>query len=152
MPCRPYKTKEQKEETRVAHLHRYKMSRREKRKVSDATRVYNKQYKREKREWVDNYKLSRGCEICGYNKAPEALDFDHLPGFEKRIIVACLVNTTHSYETLKAEIDKCRILCANCHRIVSRRQNIERLARKKEAKKFDGQLMMFDIIELEDAS
>lgn len=32
---------------------------------------------------IDNYKVSIGCEICGYNKHPSALCFDHL-GIEEK--------------------------------------------------------------------
>lgn len=74
------------------------------------------------REIVDAIKMEKGCARCGYNEAPEALDFDHISG-EKRFCVAAAV-LVHgcSIDTIKNEIDKCQILCANCHRIVTRQR------------------------------
>ncbi len=61
-----------------------------------------------------DYKIARGCEICGYIGHPAALDFDHVRG-NKSHIVSCSKTVAHA----KEEIKKCRILCANCHRIVT---------------------------------
>ena len=36
------------------------------------------------REWIANYKIQKGCELCGFNKWPEALDFDHKNPKDKR--------------------------------------------------------------------
>ena len=56
----------------------------------------------------------RLTEFCGYNEYPEALDFDHLPGQLKIKDVSHMLG--HSLESLMAEIDKCEVVCANCHR------------------------------------
>ena len=54
------------------------------------------------------------CEICGYNKCIGALDFHHLDSNEKDIDYTKLKN--RSWERLKNEIDKCMLVCSNCHR------------------------------------
>jgi len=59
-------------------------------------------------------KLERGCVDCGYNRYPEALDFDHLPGAEKVKTVALMWGW--SWDKVLAEIDKCEVVCSNCHR------------------------------------
>lgn len=64
-------------------------------------------------------KLERGCELCGYNANPVALDFDHRDPSLKRLKIA---GSTASPERLLEEMEKCRVLCANCHRIESHRQ------------------------------
>lgn len=53
------------------------------------------------------------CEICGYNKmCLGAYHFHHLNPKEKSFgISAC----TKSFDYLKTEVDKCQLLCANCH-------------------------------------
>ena len=64
---------------------------------------------------VNQIKLKRGCEICGYNKHAVALDFDHINRETKFKSVSQMF--TCSWERIQKEIDKCRVLCANCHRI-----------------------------------
>ena len=58
------------------------------------------------------YKGGR-CQICGYNKCMNALEFHHLNPQEKDFTIS---GGTKSFESLKPEIDKCILVCANCHR------------------------------------
>lgn len=60
-------------------------------------------------------KVERGCVDCGYNAHPAALDFDHLPGTEKLYRVCTMAGM--SRKLIDAEIAKCEVVCANCHRI-----------------------------------
>lgn len=53
------------------------------------------------------------CEICGYNKCIWALQFHHRDPAEKEFEVGS--GNTYGWEKIKAETDKCRLLCANCH-------------------------------------
>lgn len=69
----------------------------------------------ERRQFLDAYKLKHGCVDCGYTDHPAALEFDHLPGSDKLAPVGNLVLA--SMERLMAEIAKCEVVCANCHRI-----------------------------------
>jgi len=70
--------------------------------------------KSEIRRWVYEYKRDElSCAECE-EAHPAALDFHH-PG-EKELGVAQMVNQGYSKESLRAEIDDCRVLCANCHR------------------------------------
>lgn len=69
------------------------------------------------REKVNKFKMDKGCIDCDYNKHPEALDFDHLPEFEKKYEVSRLARSNAAPETLWAEIAKCEVRCTNCHRI-----------------------------------
>lgn len=54
------------------------------------------------------------CEKCGYNKDINALDFHHIEPSEKEFTISA--HFTKPWEKLKKEIDKCSLLCANCHR------------------------------------
>lgn len=67
------------------------------------------------RAWVDAYKLEHGCADCGYNAHAAVLDFDHRDPSTKVMTIAS--NTIRSLAVLKAEIEKCDVVCANCHRI-----------------------------------
>jgi hypothetical protein len=56
------------------------------------------------------------CLICGYDKSMVALDFHHIDPTTKDYRIAHLTNLACTSERLK-ELDKCVVLCANCHRI-----------------------------------
>ena len=56
------------------------------------------------------------CEICGYNKCMAAFDFHHINPEEKDFTIAG--GKYLKWELMKPELDKCRLLCANCHREV----------------------------------
>lgn len=84
------------------------------------TRVDNKKLTCKAR--IDEIKLALGCTDCGFNSHPAALDFDHLPGFEKSDTVATLVGAG-KLELALAEIEKCEVVCANCHRIRTAERN-----------------------------
>lgn len=73
------------------------------------------QKRREKiKEMSIEYK-GGGCERCGYNKCVAALDFHHKDPSQKSFSIGSR-GYTRSFEKVKVEIDKCEILCANCHR------------------------------------
>jgi 5-methylcytosine-specific restriction endonuclease McrA len=55
------------------------------------------------------------CEFCGYSKCVEALEFHHIDSLDKDFGISESGNT-RSFEKLKIELDKCVLLCANCHR------------------------------------
>lgn len=63
-----------------------------------------------------DYKQGMKCFDCG-NKDPRVFEFDHLPEFEKSKDISAMVRDGHSWESIRAEIAKCDIVCANCHRI-----------------------------------
>ena len=68
---------------------------------------------RKKRKLIE-YKGGKCC-ICGYNKYDGALDFHHVDPEKKEFAIAQrLINI--SWEKVVKEIDKCILLCANCHR------------------------------------
>ena len=71
--------------------------------------------KTKKQEFCDRWKLAAGCFDCGYNTAAIALDFDHLG--DKWRSISKVANEGWSMRTLIAEIQKCVVRCANCHRI-----------------------------------
>ena len=77
--------------------------------------------KRQKQKLVD-YKGGK-CEICGYNKCIEALDFHHLNPNEKDF---GLSKKYISFEKAKKEVDKCILVCANCHREIHAKLNSEK--------------------------
>jgi ribosomal protein L44E len=73
-----------------------------------------RKHTQKRRAMLNRIKLERGCADCGYNAHAIALDFDHHTGEKVKGVSALYV---HSLETLMAEIAKCDVVCANCHRI-----------------------------------
>lgn len=53
------------------------------------------------------------CLLCGYSKCYRNLHFHHLDPESKSFGISVL--RTSSIERLKPELDKCVLLCANCH-------------------------------------
>lgn len=54
------------------------------------------------------------CEICGYNRSLRALEFHHSSSEDKEIGIAQF--RVRNWDLLKVELDKCVLLCSNCHR------------------------------------
>ena len=65
------------------------------------------------REYVYQYLSTHPCISCGESN-PVVLEFHHRSGKDKA--VSELVAGGYSIATIQAEIDKCDVLCANCHR------------------------------------
>ena len=63
---------------------------------------------------VIDYK-GRSCERCGYNRCNAALEFHHTDPTQKDFTIAHLKQTRFD-DKMKQELDKCILLCSNCHR------------------------------------
>ena len=74
-----------------------------------------KQYRAEKRSYVQAEKVRRGCAECG-ECHPACLEFHHLDAAEKSDNLAKMVDSQRPYAVLDAEMAKCEVLCSNCHR------------------------------------
>ena len=65
--------------------------------------------------WFFDIKSNLKCEICGFSHVA-CLDFHHVNSDDKEIEVSTLVASGNKKRILK-EIEKCIVLCSNCHRI-----------------------------------
>lgn len=54
------------------------------------------------------------CSRCNYDRCITALDFHHINPEEKDFTIAKYYNL--SWDKIKIELDKCILVCANCHR------------------------------------
>lgn len=68
-------------------------------------------WRKDKKIKLIEYKGGK-CEICGYNKCIGALEFYHKDPSEKDFTIS---GKSYSYERLKKEVDKCMLVCSNCH-------------------------------------
>lgn len=57
------------------------------------------------------------CQICGYNKCVEALEFHHIDENGKKYNPSNII-IAKSWESAAEELKRCILLCANCHREV----------------------------------
>jgi len=55
------------------------------------------------------------CERCGYKKSTHALDFHHKDRTQKDFGIS-KSGITRSWDKIKIELDKCMLVCSNCHR------------------------------------
>jgi transcription elongation factor Elf1 len=69
--------------------------------------------RRELKKKAIEYKGGK-CSICGYNKSVRSLVFHHLDPKEKDFDIGHS-GYTLSWEKVKKELDKCILVCANCH-------------------------------------
>lgn len=63
--------------------------------------------------YLKEYRAERGCMRCG-ERHPACLDFHHRDPKQKTFNIKQM--KSYSMKRIKAEIEKCDILCANCHR------------------------------------
>jgi hypothetical protein len=71
--------------------------------------------KRRRKTQIDTYKAEIGCQDCGISD-PRVLDLHHRPD-EEKIAHVNVLRTRAGWGTVRAEMEKCDVLCANCHRI-----------------------------------
>lgn len=67
------------------------------------------------RRWIWDYLTSHPCMDCGESD-PVVLDFDHRDPRSKLSDVSKLVSQGRKLALIEAEVAKCDVRCANCHR------------------------------------
>lgn len=83
-------------------------------KNRESEKERTKERTRRLKKWFRNYKQKLSCEECGESHRA-CLDFHHKG--EKEIEVSKLVSRYNtSKDRILEEIEKCDVLCANCHR------------------------------------
>jgi hypothetical protein len=71
-------------------------------------------FRRRRKDWFKEFKSTLKCERCGEDH-PACLQFHHEDPDKKVASVYSLVWQGYSWETINEEIEKCEVLCANCH-------------------------------------
>jgi hypothetical protein len=66
--------------------------------------------------WFAEFKATKSCTICGESR-PATLDFHHTDPKKTNKKVHKLVSDGHTKIRLLKEIEKCVVLCSNCHRV-----------------------------------
>lgn len=76
---------------------------------------YMKEKYQEKKQIINNLKQQQCCVKCGDNR-PYVLDYHHLDPNIKDMNVSRMLSNRSNINDVKQEINKCIVLCANCHR------------------------------------
>ena len=76
--------------------------------------------KKENRENMLSYFKTHCCVKCGEDN-PIVLDFDHRDEKTKKYNISAMI-ASYNWETIITEIQKCDVLCSNCHRIKTSKQ------------------------------
>lgn len=83
-------------------------------KVKARTREHTTRTRKEVREWLHTYLLEHPCIDCGEDN-PIILEFDHVRG-KKVFNIGEASSKGYSLKRVVAEVAKCEVRCANCHR------------------------------------
>lgn len=80
------------------------------------------EYKKDKKlkyvklkEYIDNIKKNSKCSVCGESRW-YLLDFHHISKDTKISNIPDMIHRGCTMKELNEELDKCTIVCANCHR------------------------------------
>lgn len=75
--------------------------------------------RKEARQYVWNYLLAHPCTKCGESD-PVVLEFHHL--YEKDKTISVMIADGWSIDRIQMEMNKCIVLCANCHRRITAKE------------------------------
>jgi 5-methylcytosine-specific restriction endonuclease McrA len=67
-----------------------------------------------KKKHIRDFKVNKGCQECGYNEIPEALELDHVDRTKKNFKMS--KGHHYAWERIHRELENCVVLCSNCHR------------------------------------
>ena len=106
----PYKDLEVRKEKQVGYSKSYyeKNKKEVMRKINARKKMH--------REWFTTFKSTLKCTDCGESR-PATLDFHHTDPKKTNKKVHKLVSDGHTKIRIQKEIEKCVVLCSNCHRI-----------------------------------
>lgn len=75
----------------------------------------NDAWQAKQRELFYEFKKTLKCVVCGESESA-CLDFHHKDPSEKEGAIANIVRGNRSFDAVLKEVEKCVVLCANCHR------------------------------------
>lgn len=78
------------------------------------------------------------CDNCGFKGNVACYDFHHINPKEKKFSVNAVNLANKKWKIVKQELDKCQLLCSNCHRLTY--NNYDNSIFIKESQKYNGKL------------
>lgn len=113
----PLKDPQKQKEYRQGYWKKYYSDPERKARHISSVRKTDKKRKEIIRSWIDEYRVTVGCKVCGFNEDAVALDFHHREDETKEFNISTAIRSGWSLERIKEEVAKCDVLCANHHRI-----------------------------------
>ena len=87
-------------------------------KVRAYSRAQKDKYDRTTKVAIRSYKENHPCSDCSKSYPWFVMEFDHVPERGKKTIdISCALQSRWKFERILKEIEKCDVVCANCHRI-----------------------------------
>lgn len=86
------------------------------------------------REMAIKY-LGGSCLRCGYNRCVEALEIHHFNSSDKDFGISDK-GYTRSWNRIREELQKCELLCSNCHREVHAKLQLSVVRRIEKSGEF----------------
>lgn len=86
-----------------------------KEKIKARALLYNKKVKEDTRKYIIDYLKKHPCVDCGEEDIV-VLEFDHKDRENKKYVISQALGNKISIKNVIAEIEKCEVRCANCHR------------------------------------
>ena len=77
-----------------------------------------RRHRLKRREFLFEYKKQHPCVYCGQSN-PLMLDLDHIDRSTKKGVPAMMVTGGCKWSSVLEEIEKCQVVCSNCHRVKS---------------------------------
>jgi hypothetical protein len=74
----------------------------------------SRDYRERNRAFIKDYLTSHPCVDCGESDVV-VLQFDHVRGGRRKHVVTAMAASYHALDSIKKEIAKCDVRCANCH-------------------------------------
>lgn len=103
----------QNERVKNANRRRYTNDAEYRQYIADQTR----RQRLEKQEWLKSFKKTLSCSRCQFSDY-RALEFHHKDPSTKEFTICRALHQCHmSIERIKQELEKCEVVCSNCHRI-----------------------------------
>lgn len=81
----------------------------------DCHNAYMKNVYKDKKDTLQDLKSELKCAKCGENRG-YVLDFHHRDPSTKGATIARMTSNNYTLDRVQKEIEKCVVLCANCHR------------------------------------
>lgn len=88
-----------------------------KRKFNRAAADRKSVKRKELKVWVKSLLRGKKCSVCGFSNTP-ALQYHHRDSEKKLFNISSAYVTLRTKKCILDEINKCDILCANCHFIL----------------------------------
>lgn len=76
--------------------------------------IHKKRAIQRNRIYILDYLKHHHCAVCGESD-PLVLQFDHIENYKKTMDISNAIQNAWGLAKLRNEIDKCQVLCANCH-------------------------------------